>query len=121
MRGAWYVIEVYCVLSIYRAYHNISADRNESMFLALTLLSLLVTFILVYFTFKGKRLASRILSVLIIANAASYVWYFAIEPHAFNIYIVYMLIVMAYLIIGAIKLWRIKELPTRFTDPPAHT
>jgi len=29
-----------------------------------------------------------------------------------------MLGVYAYLLIGAIKLWRIKELPTRFTDPP---
>jgi len=36
----------------------------------------------------------------------------------FDVYMLYRLIVSAYFLIGALKLWRIKELPTRFTDLP---
>jgi hypothetical protein len=35
-----------------------------------------------------------------------------------DVYRAYTLILLAYLFGGAIKLWRIKQLPTRFTDPP---
>jgi len=35
-----------------------------------------------------------------------------------SVYRFYMYAFFSYLFFGAIKLWRIKELPTRFTDPP---
>ena len=35
-----------------------------------------------------------------------------------DVYLIYRLLVGVYFVIGVIKLWRIKELPTRFTDPP---
>jgi len=121
MRGAWYVVEVFCGLCVYRALLYILASLHEPVLLALTLLSLLITFTLALLTFKGKRLPRKVMSAYIIVNAGFAIFMYAVAPQMQTVFKLCAFILSTYLIIGAIKLWRIKELPTRFTDPPAHT
>jgi hypothetical protein len=119
MRGAWYIVDVYCFLCALRAIITAVQDRDNPTLLAITAVALLFVFFLAWRTYRGNRLASRILSLYIIANVISNVWPDIVGARTMNVYRVYMLALFAYLFIGAIKLWRIKELPTRFTDPPA--
>ena len=121
MRGAWYVVEVFCGLSIYRALLYIFASLHEPVLLALTLFSLSITFTLAILTLKGKRLPRKILSAYILVNAVYAIFTYAVAPQMQSAFKLFAFILSAYLIIGAILLWRIKELPTRFTDPPAET
>jgi hypothetical protein len=79
---------------------------------------LFVTLVLAWLTFSGKRVASRLLAAYIVQNALYFSWVKGIQPAGFDIYRAYNLIVHAYFLIGAFKLWFVKELPTRFTDPP---
>ena len=122
MREAWHVVESYIAACAIRAIYNLVVMRSEPVFLALTLAALLLNIALAFLTFSGKRIASRVLSVLILIDSVYVAVFFAIGST--GIAKVYWLIVMGYFVIGAIKLWRIKELPTRFTDPqeepPAH-
>ena len=70
-------------------------------------------------TYNGKRLASRLLSAHIVLSVSAYVAMAVLQSSGIDIYLAYQMIIQAYLFAGAINLWRIKELPTRFTDPPA--
>jgi len=70
------------------------------------------------FVYRGNRLASRILAVHIVLSSASTVAMFISLHTQVDVYLIYRLLVGVYFVIGVIKLWRIKELPTRFTDPP---
>jgi len=119
MRGAWYIVDVYCFLCVLRAIITAAQDRDNPTLLAITAVALLFVFFLAWRTYRGNRLASRILSLYIIANVISNVWPDIVGARTMNVYRVYMFALFAYLFLGAIKLWRIKELPTRFTDPPA--
>jgi hypothetical protein len=76
------------------------------------------TLLLTWLTFRAKRWASRILALYIISNAIYFTWVNGFKPPGFDIYRAYNILVHTYFFIGAIRLWRIKELPTRFTDPP---
>ena len=118
MRGAWYIVDVYCFLCVLRAIVTAVQDKNNPTLLAITAAALLFVFILAWYTYKGHRLASRALSLYIIANVVSNVWPDIVGTHTMSVYRFYMYAFFSYLFFGAIKLWRIKELPTRFTDPP---
>lgn len=119
MRGAWYIVDVYCFLCLLRAILSIAEYRNDATQLAITAIALVVVFFLAWATYKGNRPASRVLSLYIIANAMFAAWREIGHPQAITVFSAYNFILFAYLFLGAIKLWRIKELPTRFTDPPA--
>jgi hypothetical protein len=118
MRGAWYIVDVYCLLCFIRAIVTAFQDSDNPTLLAITLTALVMVFILAWQTYKGNRLASRILALYIIANVVSNIWPYAVGARVLDVYRAYTLILLAYLFGGAIKLWRIKQLPTRFTDPP---
>ena len=121
MRGAWYIVDVYCFLCVIRSFISASEYRDNARLLAISAVALVMVFFLSWATYKGNRPASRILSLYIIANALSGVWWDIINTHTPTTYTFTNLILFTYLFIGAIKLWRIKELPTRFTDPPAES
>ena len=119
MRGAWYIVDIYCLLCFVRAIITAVQDRKNPTLLAITLVALVVVFILARLTYTGNRFASRALALYIIANVISNVWPYLVGIRTVNVHNAYTLFLFAYLFVGAIKLWRIKELPTRFTDPPA--
>ena len=119
MRGAWYIVDVYCILCFLRAIINAIEDRGNPTFLAITVIALIFVFFLAWRTYTGSRLASRVLSLYIIANVLANVCPDIAGARTMSVYRVYMYALFVYLFFGAIKLWRIKELPTRFTDPPA--
>ena len=121
MRGAWYIVDVYCFLCVIRSFISASEYRDDARLLAISAVALVMVFFLSWATYKGNRPASRILSLYIMANALSGVWWDIINAQPSTTYILINLILYTYLFIGAIKLWRIKELPTRFTDPPAES
>ncbi len=118
MRDAWHVVESYIAICTVRAIYNLAVMRNEPIFLAFTIAALSVNYALAFLTFRGKRVASRVLSALILIDSVYVAGFFMIGSSGVARF--YWVIVMGYFIVGAIKLWRIKELPTRFTDPPAH-
>jgi hypothetical protein len=91
---------------------------DDPALLAILFSHLVFVFVAALLTFRGSRIASRILAAFIIMNVAYYFWAQEMLAPGFDIYKVYMMLIQVYLFIGAIKLWRIKELPTRFTDPP---
>ncbi|MBU1229188.1 MAG: hypothetical protein KKA55_07880 [Proteobacteria bacterium] len=74
--------------------------------------------VLSWLTFSGKRVASRLLAAYIASGVMLATWEESQEFEQFDVYLVYRAVVMLYFAIGAIKLWFVKELPTRFTDPP---
>ncbi|MDQ7836179.1 MAG: hypothetical protein RDU24_12420 [Humidesulfovibrio sp.] len=119
MQGAWYVVEVYCFFSVLHLFMNVAKHHDEPVRLALDLGWVALVLLLSWLTFRAKRLASRILAVIITYNAVGFVWINVIQPQRFDIYLAYQMIIQSYFFGGSIKLWRIKELPTRFTDPPA--
>jgi hypothetical protein len=103
-----------------RAVITVIQDRDSPTLLAITIVALMVVYFLAWRTYRGSRLASRLLSLYITANVISNVWPDIVGTRTMNVYRVYMYALFAYLFVGAIRLWRIKELPTRFTDPPEH-
>jgi|GEM_PF-2416989 hypothetical protein len=119
MRGAWFIVETYCFLSFLHVLSELSRCSDDPVLLAVLLGEFALVLLLSWLTFRGKRLASRILAVFIAASAVYFVWARIIQVHPFDVYNAYMLLVQLYFFGGAIMLWRIKELPTRFTDPPA--
>ncbi len=121
MQGSWYVVEVYCFFAVLHFLRDVVKYHDEPVLLALNLGWVALVLLLSWLTFRAKRLASRILAVIIAYNAAGFAWINVIHPQRFDIYLAYQMIIQIYFFVGAILLWRIKELPTRFTDPPAHT
>jgi hypothetical protein len=119
MRDAWYVVEAYSITHVIIGVLLIRAFREHTQSAALFLCSLMVTLFLAFLTFKGVRIASRAMAVVIALIPTYLAWPSANAPSEFDIYNVYGLLVAAYFFIGAIKLWRVKELPTRFTEPPS--
>jgi len=69
-------------------------------------------------TYRGRRAWSRVLVLHMLFNVTAYVTLLLGNNVEIYMYAAYGLSDEAYFFIGAIKLWRIKELPTRFTDPP---
>jgi hypothetical protein len=118
MRGAWHIVEVYCFLAFLHVLLGFKRCSDDPVLLAILFGEFALVLLLSWLTFRGKHLASRILSVFIAVNTVNFVWVRIIQVHPFDIYNAYMLLVQIYFFIGAILLWRIKELPTRFTDPP---
>lgn len=118
MREAWHIVDVYCLLCVLRSVISAAEYRNDATLLAISAAALVVVLFLSWATYKGSRIASRILSLYIIANAVSAAWRELGHPQVSTVFSVYSFMLFLYLVIGAIKLWRIKELPTRFTDPP---
>ena len=118
MKGAWYVVDVYCGLCLWGIYVAVRKSHSQYTFLAITIAVTVAVFLLAWRTYRGSRIASRLLAVYIVFNAGSNILTTVSQLQSIEVYDVYMLGVYAYLLIGAIKLWRIKELPTRFTDPP---
>ncbi|MDQ7835906.1 MAG: hypothetical protein RDU24_11040 [Humidesulfovibrio sp.] len=119
MRGAWYIVDVYSFTCIVRAAVTAIQDKDNSTLLVITAVALMGVLFLSWQTYRGSRFASRLLALYIIANVVSNVWPYLVGAHRIDVYSMYWLVFFAYLFGGAIKLWRIKELPTRFTDPPA--
>jgi len=118
MRGAWYVVEAYFLLSLYHFVSHLSEGLADPMLLAILAGEFSLVLFLSWFTFRSKRLASRLLAIHIASSVVLYVWENEVRLSGFDVFRAYMLIMQAYLFLGAVKLWRIKELPTRFTDPP---
>ena len=119
MQGAWHVVEVYCFFSIAHVLLDVVKYHNKPVLLALDFGFMALVLFLARLTFHANRLASRILAVLIVSNAVGYAWINVAQQQKFDIYLAYQMIIQVYLLAGAVMLWRIKELPTRFTDPPA--
>lgn len=118
MRESWFVVEVYCSLHLLLGPSFVKLASRDRLSIFVYLCSLVPTLLLAYLTFKGVRFASRLLA-LVIAVIPS-LWVFAMYlDGGMDTYVVYGVACAAYFIIGAIKLWRIKVLPTRFTDPPS--
>jgi len=118
MQKAWYIVEVYCILTINHILQNVRQTIKDPVLLGIMISHLAFVFTTALLTFRGSRIASRLLAAFIVIGVLYYLWAQRLYATGFNIYTAYMLLVQAYLLIGAIKLWRIKELPTRFTDPP---
>jgi len=118
MQKAWYIVEAYCLLTINHILQKVRQAIDDPVLLAILFSHLAFVFTTALLTFRGSRIASRLLAAFIVIGVLYYFWAQIIFAPGFDIYTAYMLLVQAYLLIGAIKLWRIKELPTRFTDPP---
>jgi len=118
MREAWFVVEVYCFLNIVKGMAYIKPFPTDPMLSAIGLGGTLAVIMLSYLTFRGKRMAVRMLSMYIIFGVFTAGYEEITDFQRFDVYMLYRLIVSAYFLIGALKLWRIKELPTRFTDLP---
>lgn len=119
MREAWFVVEAYCAAHVLLGILLFRALLEHPQSAARFLCSLMVTLFLAFLTFKGVRTASRALAIVVAFIPAALVWLSFAGSDSFNVYELYGLVVAAYFIIGAVKLWRIKHLHTRFTDPPA--
>ena len=119
MREAWYVVETYCLVYSAHAVLAMLRFRNEYMPLALSLLSLLCVLTFSWLTYKGKRLASILLSLHILGTALYSSWAHLEAANTSSVYLAYLLLIEAYFITGSVKLLLLKKLPTRFTDPPA--
>ena len=120
MREAWHVVEIYCALNIFRALGSAVEYRHVPSVLVFLLINVFLVITLSVLAYRGKRLASRLLSVHIFISVAAALKLALAAPGGFDIFAVYGLTIEIFLLLGAIKLWRIKELPTRFTDPPEH-
>jgi len=118
VKEAWYIVDVYCFLCLYGVYVAIRKSHGQFILLSITVALAIAIFLLAWRTYRGSRIASRLLAAYIIFNAGSNILTTVSQPQSIEVYDAYMLGVYAYFVIGAIKLWRIKELPTRFTDPP---
>lgn len=118
MREAWFVVEAYCATHVLLGMLMLRALLDHPQSAARFLCSLMVTLFLAFLTFKGIRIASRALAAVVAIIPASLDWLSFTGPDGFDVYNLYGLVAAAYFVIGAIKLWRIRELPTRFTDPP---
>jgi hypothetical protein len=119
VKGAWHVVEIYCGLSLWGVFVAARKSSGQYTTLTITTVATVVILLLAWRTYRGSRLASRMLSAYIMFNAAINIWTDVVKIRSVDVYSVYMLGIYVYLIVGAIMLWRIKELPTRFTDPPA--
>jgi ABC-type cobalamin transport system permease subunit len=119
MREVWFVVEVYCFLSVIKGITYINSISTDPIRAAIGLGGALLVFLLSFWTYRGKRMAARLLATYIAFGVFTAAYVEFVLFHNVDVYMVYRLIVSAYFFIGAIKLWRIKELPTRFTDPPA--
>ena len=118
MREAWYVVEVYSLMCVWGTIAAAINSKGNTTLLAITAAVSIIVLVLAWRTFRGSRLASRVLSLYIVFNAGLNIYSDAVGSQPIDVYRVYMLALYVYLVAGAIKLWRIKELPTRFTDPP---
>lgn len=118
MRDAWFVVEVFSLLHIVQAIANAREACHDPVLFTILYGVLASTLVLAWLTFSGKRVASRLLAAYIVFNSIYFTWVNGIKPSGFDVYRAYHILVHVYFFIGAIKLWRIKELPTRFTDPP---
>ena len=119
MREAWYIVEVYCFLSIMKGVSHFRTLFSQPTDSALGIGSTIAVAFLAFLTFRGSRVSSRILSAYIAFGVATSLYAEAARFSGVDVYVAYRGIVTLYFLVGAIKLWRIKELPTRFTDPPA--
>jgi hypothetical protein len=119
MRECWHVVEVYFCVAILRMLGSSLQYLNEPWFLAFSIADFLLIVALTVFVYRGNRLASRLLAVHIVLSSASTVAMFISLHTQVDVYLIYRLLVEVYFVLSAIKLWRIKELPTRFIDPPA--
>lgn len=118
MRDAWFVVEVYCFLNIIKTISHMRIVTADPTLFAIGFGGTIAVVTLAFFTFRGKRVASRLLAAYIGFGVGT-ATHAEIEAfQSIDVYVVYRTIVSLYFLIGAIKLWRIKELPTRFTDPP---
>jgi len=118
MREAWFVVEAYCATHVLLGILLFRAFLEHPQSAARFLCSLMVALFLAFLTFMGVRVASRALAAMVAIIPASLAWLSFANSGGFNVYILYGFVVAAYFAIGAIKLWRIKVLPTRFTEPP---
>ncbi|MDQ7834234.1 MAG: hypothetical protein RDU24_02530 [Humidesulfovibrio sp.] len=118
MKDAWYVVDIYCALALWGVIRAAIKSGWHSGLFAITAAVTVAVLLLTWRTYRGSRLASRVLATYIAINVGLNSYSIVIDPHPFEVFDVYMLGVNVFLFVGAIKLWRIKELPTRFTDPP---
>ncbi|GAB6126753.1 hypothetical protein [Humidesulfovibrio idahonensis] len=118
MREAWFVVEAYCATHVLLGMLMLRALLEHPQSAARFLCSLMVTLFLAFLTFKGVRIASRALAAVVAIIPTSLVWVSFTSSGEFTVYMAYGLVIAAYFVIGSVKLWRIMELPTRFTDPP---
>jgi hypothetical protein len=118
VKEAWYVVDVYCGLCLLGIYAAFRKSGGNPTLLIITVAISSVILLLTWRTYRGSRLASRLLAAYIAFNAGLNINSEIAEFRTGDVYQLYMIGIYLYLIIGAIKLWRVKELPTRFTDPP---
>lgn len=118
MQNSWYLVEIYCLLSIFHVVQNIRHATSDALGLGMLLGYLLFVLAASWFTFHGNRLASRLLATFIAFSALYFIWDKVARKNGFDVYRAYEMLIQAYFLAASIKLWRIKELPTRFTDPP---
>ena len=118
MREAWYVVEVYCLM--YMAHTLISIVRHWPAYqpLALSFASLLFVFASAFFIFRGKRIACILFALHVAATICYSAFTVYKQSVLSSVQTVYYAVFYVYFLVGVVRLLRIKELPTRFTDPP---
>lgn len=116
MRGAWYVVEIFCALCILRALFYIRDLGDISALLALA--SLLLTFALTVWTLGGRRWAGKVLAAVIGINAAQTLWSMSVDT---SMWALLQAALAVYLLAGAIRLWRLQPQPAPAAPPPANS
>ncbi len=117
MPGAWYVIEVFCLLNVVSFLWRLRLLLAHMDIFAVALMELTLVLVLAWSTYKAKRLPSRILAAFIGLNALYFIVMRVLSPTPFTAAGIAQLLLQTYFLIGAALLWRLKELPTHFIPP----
>ncbi|OIO01980.1 MAG: hypothetical protein AUJ49_06885 [Desulfovibrionaceae bacterium CG1_02_65_16] len=115
MPGAWYVVEVFCLLSIVSFLWRLLLDHMDVF--AVSAMEVTLVLVLAWATYKAKRLPSRILAAYIGLSALYFIVMRVLSPAPFTPGGIVQLILQAYFLIGAVLLWRLQELPTHVVPP----
>lgn len=117
MPGAWYVVEVFCLLTVVSFLWRLRLLLAHLDIFAVSAMELTLVLVLAWATYKAKRLPSRILAAYIGISALYFIVLRVLSPTPFTPAGIVQLLLQAYFLVGAALLWRMKVLPTRFRAP----
>lgn len=113
MKGAWYVVEMFCTFAIYRAVAGILAAGDATVLLAGQLLSLLLTLILTALSLLGRPFARRLLAALIVGNTVYFGYRYTMVDRLSTPLLALVILFAIYLCVSAVKLWRMAYVPSQ--------
>ena len=90
MQKAWYIVEVYCILTINHILQNVRQTIKDPVLLGIMISHLAFVFTTALLTFRGSRIASRLLAAFIVIGVLYYLWAQRLYATGFNIYTAYM-------------------------------